>query len=248
MQSHSDIRILGSGGNQSEAAAQQGRLSALELRHLVFGLDGWLRRRYGIREFNNDSECIFRVQADRTSMQLTLSDGTAVRPGDPILELHLWNEQIPAIGPEGPTLSWARQVVHALGFSLRKLAQFLERNPDYDEVRVIHADMSLAPSSRREQLVRMAERFGFEAIGTSGPRSLPRRLHQAGQNILISMLVLAVNPRAFRASVLRRRGTDIYMSRERLMRRLAIPSGANGHTPDLEHRACSVPAAQPVSR
>ena len=236
MQSHSDIRILGSGGNQPEAAARHGRPSALDLRQLVFGLDGWLRRRYGVREFNENSKCIFRVQADRAETQLTLSDGTYVRPGDPILELHLWNEQIPAFGPEGPTLSWARQVVHALGFSLRKLAQFLERNPDYDAVRVIHADMSLAPSSRRRQLVRMAERFGFEAIGTNGPRSLSGRFHRVGQNILISMLVLAVNPRAFRASVLRRRGTDIYMSRARLMRHRAMPSGVNRHTPDSAQR------------
>lgn len=188
---------------------------------LVFGLDAMLRRHYGIQEFTTDCNCIFRINLIGAERELTLHDGTVLHPGDRILDLHIWNEQVPKIGSEGPTFSWARRFNCALDISLRELARFVVRDPRCAAVRAIRADMALGAAGRRDQLIRMATRFGFEPAGSAKERSLAGWLHHAGQNILMCMLVLAANPRAFRPEVLRRERAVIYLSRGVLLRRFS---------------------------
>jgi hypothetical protein len=58
---------------------------------LVFALDSWLRRREGVFEYSHKPDCIFRAQLSRLSSDVLLSDGTFGRPGDRVIDLHLWN-------------------------------------------------------------------------------------------------------------------------------------------------------------
>ena len=75
----------------------------------IFALDRWLRRRQGVFEYTHDPECIFRIQLQRLRSEVVLSDGTFGRPGDQAIDLHLWNEQIPAVPVAGPSLAWGRR-------------------------------------------------------------------------------------------------------------------------------------------
>jgi len=197
----------------------------------IFALDRWLRTRQGIYEYTQHAECLFRIQRARAPRSLSSCSGTRVRRGDSVLVLHLWNEHIPVMGQQGPTLAWARQTVRALDTSLRELATYLRLQHEYDSVRALCGDMCLGTAAQCEQLERIVARYGFEAVAggtlaSSGP------LHRLGENILILMLALATNRATLRTAVLRRYRKPVILPRAALEQRYArasrAPSGSPG--------------------
>jgi YkoP domain len=187
------------------------------LEHAIFALDGWLRRRQGIYEFTRDPSCMFRVGLRCADQTLRLSDGTLVRAGDPVLELHLWNENIPAMGLDGPTVAWAHQVSRAIHSSLRALADYLDRQPALDGVKAVCGDMQLGSPRQTEQLAHIVARYGFEAVDDKCGRR--GTLHRFGKSLLIFLLVMATNPIALRSAILRPYHKRVFLSRSTLERR-----------------------------
>jgi len=185
-------------------------------------LDGHLRHRYGVVEYTRCPNCLFRIQVITSCDDLVLSDGVRVFTGDRVINLHVWNEQFPAFPASGPTLAWARRFNRTFDISLRELAHFLEMRPDLDNVKAICANMAFAPMERGAQLTRYVSRFGFESIAVNDSQSLRKRMHWFGENILISMIVLAHNSSALRADTLWRYRTLVFLSRQRLQRRYAF--------------------------
>ncbi len=186
------------------------------LEHAVYGLDRWLRRRQGVYEYSSNPVCLFRVNRGEADQALTLSDGTRIRPGDPILNLHMWNEHMPAMPAEGATVGWARQAHRAVNTSLRELARWLARRADHADIAALRADMRLATVAQSQQLVRITTRYGFESAAS---RAETGSLRQLGENILMYLLVLAANPAAIRTDVLWRDHALVYLSRAALERR-----------------------------
>jgi hypothetical protein len=191
-------------------------LRAIHPDQWVFSLDRWLRRWHGVYEFTMHRECIFRAERGVADESVLLSDGVHVRRGDPILKVHLWNEHMPAMGQEGPTIAWARRASRALDTSLRELARHVAQCGDLDAVSAICADMRLAPAKQCAQLARIVARYGFEVakdsrVGRPGP------LRRIGENLLMMLLVLATNPAAFSAAVLQRDHARVMISRAKLL-------------------------------
>lgn len=185
--------------------------------HAVLWLDRLLRRRYGIYEFTAHPECMFRVERAQADQTLTLSDGTHIRLGDPILKLHLWNEHMPPIGPNGPTVAWGRRAQRVAERSLNLLAIYL-RQGELSDVVAICADVRLSTARKRNQLAHITARLGFEAV--DDPKvGRPGALRGLGENILVFLLVLATNPLALRGSVLLRDHQRVCMSSIGLERR-----------------------------
>ena len=60
--------------------------------------------------------------------------------------------------------------------------------------------------------------YGFETIPETEPLSPAERLHRFGENILISMIVLAHNAAALRSDTLARVRVPIFLSRRVLER------------------------------
>jgi len=189
------------------------------LEAMVSALDDRLRLRQGVIEYTNSPDCLFRIQLVTSNENYVLSDGTCVHSGDRVANLHVWNEQFPCFVGKGPTLAWARRVNHAFDLSLRKLAAFLDTHRDFDDVIAICANLSLEPAERSTQLVRFVSRFGFERIAAASSRSFRQQVHWFGENILISMMVLARNAAALRVDTLRRDRTLVFLSRRELQRR-----------------------------
>ena len=189
------------------------------LEAMVAALDDRLRLRHRVIEYTNSPECLFRIQLVTSNETYVLSDGTYIRAGDRIANLHVWNEQFPCFAGKGPTLAWARRVNQAFELSLRELAAFLDGRRDLDDVVAVCANLSLEPAERSTQLVRFVGRFGFERIAAASSRSLRQQMHWFGENILISMIVLARNAAALRADTLRRDRTLVFLSRRELWRR-----------------------------
>ena len=188
------------------------------LAEVVFALDARLRRRHAVFEYTRNPACVFRLSIVRAPHSLALRDGTRVRTGQRIARLHFWNEQVPAVPKSGPTIAWARQMRRALAISLHELARYFASRPDLGDIVLISADVPSGTAAQREQLARIMERFGFEAVVE--PENLPirERLQRFGENILISLIVLAHNAGALRSDTLKRVRLPIHLSRRILER------------------------------
>lgn len=192
-------------------------LRAIHPEQWVFSLDRWLRRWHGVYEFTAHRDCLFRAERCAAEESLLLCDGVRVRRGDPLLRIHLWNEHVPVMGRDGPTIAWARRASRAVESSLRELARHVAQSRDLDAVVAVCADMRLATPKQSAQLARIVYRYGFEAEKDSRV-GRPGLLRLIGENILMVLLVLATNPIAFRAAVLRRGHARVIISRAKLLR------------------------------
>jgi YkoP domain len=191
------------------------------LENAVFGLDRWLRRRQGVFEYSDDPACLFRIQRAQAEEHVTLSDGARIALGDPVLNLHMWNEHMPLMGHDGATVAWARTASRSIRSSLGQLATYLHEHPEFDDIAALRADMRLGTAEQSAQLARLSAHYGFEAPAGLAPAGYWRSggLHRFGENILIFMLVLATNPVAVGTPVLRRDHKLVYLSRVALKRR-----------------------------
>jgi hypothetical protein len=178
--------------------------------------DDWQRQRQAVFEYSHNPTCVFRLDISSAPRALMLRDGTAVRAGDRVARLHFWNEQIPTLPEDGATIAWARRMKQAIGDSLRELARYLAARPDLADVAVICGYVPSATQSRSEQVARIMGYYGFETIPEIEPLSLGARLHRFGENILISMIVLAYNAAALRRDTLARARVPIFVSRRAL--------------------------------
>ena len=183
---------------------------------IIERIDARLRARDGIYEYCNSPECIFRIQNVESREAVDLSDATRVRPGNLVINLHLWNEQLPIVPRSGAPLAWARHMSRAVEFSLRELALYLAAHPDLNSVVALRGNMTFGSAEKSEQITGIAARYGFEQTGSAGQQTITERLHRFGENILISLIVIARNTAAFRLKSLRRDRTLVYMSRRKL--------------------------------
>lgn len=186
---------------------------------LLEALDDRLRARHGVIEYCHSPDCFFRISVIASADDFVLSDGVLVRAGDRLIDLHLWNEQFPPFPPDGPNLGWALRVSRAFDTSLRELHRYLESHAELGDVVAVCGNMTFDVSARAAQLSRVAARYGFERVGAPPPRSAWQRLHRFGENILISLVVLARNAAALRRGTLWRDRTMVLLSRRGLQRR-----------------------------
>ena len=193
----------------------------------VLMLDRSLRRRMGIYEFTTHSECLFRLEETQADQTVCLQDGTRICCGDPVLKLHLWNEQWPKMSRAGATVAWACHVRRAMRVSLRELAHYMAEHGSRDSFAAVCADMRLACARESQQLTRIITRFGFEPQGD--PEGKPGTLHRFGEAILMSLLLLATNPMAWRGSNLRRQYLRIYLSPTTLAQRYGVRTVRQPH-------------------
>lgn len=207
------------------SALHNGRVKPFDhswLETFVSALDDRLRLHYGVFEYTDRPDCLFRIQIARQEDDLILSDGIRVGAGARVVNLHVWNEQFPAFPPQGPTLAWASRLNRAFDASLRELAYFLRSQPALHDVAAVCGNMTFEPSYRSAQLVRFVGRFGFERVAVRRPRSIGQHIHRFGENIFISMMVLARNAAALRADTLWRDRTLMLLSRRRLDDRYGV--------------------------
>lgn len=181
------------------------------LRRSIFALDAYLRRRQAIFEFTDQADCILRIARTAAPRGLLLSDGTAIRAGDPLLELHLWNEHVPAIPASGVTLRWAATAARLARTSLRALAAATATGslPDFVALRgCLRFDGRLlnAPFAG----------CGFDTIAEP-PASAGEWLHGLGESCLTGMLLWAFNPAGFGHARPTHARRYLWMSRSRLL-------------------------------
>jgi hypothetical protein len=197
----------------------------LWLDKLIFELDRLLRRWQSVVEFTHDPACILRIRVGRLDRDFVLADGTAGRVGERFIDLHLWNEQVPAMPKEGASIAWARQMSLCFQHSLRQLARYLASRSDLDDISLLRCTMEFAGRERDDQMVRLIGRYGFELVPSATTVTLGERARRLGENIFISLIVLARNRGALRRDTLRRGRTRVFMSRKVLEQRYGGGAG-----------------------
>ena len=171
------------------------------LERIIFSFDRSLRRWQSVVEFTSDPSCILRIRVGRLDRDIVLADGTCGHAGERFVDLHLWNEQVPAMPSEGASIAWARHMHVCFRQSLAQLARYLAERPDLNDISVV--------------------RCGFERVPADNPLGLGERARRFAENILISLIVLARNAASLRRDTLRRGRTRVFMSRRLLERRYA---------------------------
>ena len=190
----------------------------------IFALDRWLRSREGVFEYCHKPDCILRAQLSRLTSDVLLSDGTFGRAGDRVIDLHLWNEQIPVKPVAGYSLAWGCRFNRSLAKSLRGLAQFLMSTPQLSDINIIRAITNL------DALHRIAARHGFTAIRDPVSLSPWQHVHRFGQNILYWLLTLACHSGRARPRKFSRSRQVIYLARRVLdCKYIAATRGHNHH-------------------
>jgi len=188
------------------------------LRAAVRALDGLLRRLFGIREFSRSADCLLRLSVVRSRRDLTLADGTVVRPGDRVGDLHLWNERMPPLPREWPDLRWALGFQRRLKRSLEELADAVASDPAYADLAAFRAVGSAM--TRHGALPALAERLGFELVEDPHAGGLWRRFASFWENVYSLALVWVYNPASLRSKELRGlRRVQLWISRGELERR-----------------------------
>jgi hypothetical protein len=196
---------------------------------LMEAVDRRLRCRLGVIEYTRSSDCILRMQIIRNADYVLLKDGTCLRPDDRIIDLHFWNQQVPLMPEAGPTLGWACRMNDSFKRSLQELAHHLAARTDVDDIVAIRAIAALGVNARGDKISRILSRFGFEIVLQQETPSAARQIRRYGENILISLMVLAYNAIALRPDTLGRGRVPAYLSRRELDERYgAAPKSVCG--------------------
>jgi hypothetical protein len=211
--------VLSSGGFPPGARiGHNGAVSSLDLSWAMKGVDAVLRQRLGIAEFTDDPDCLIRISRVRAPRTIALSAGAAVRPGEPVLHIHLWNEHLPVLPRDGRTASWANLFKRRMRHSLALLAHHIERDADYRDIVAITAAPAFPDRFGPLSLTRVCEHFGWEIVPPEQPHGL-RSLHVWLDSLLIWGLIWAFNPAGLRGRGVAHGRIEVWMSRARLLDR-----------------------------
>jgi hypothetical protein len=179
-----------------------------------------MRVRQGITEFSDNPNCILRISLGTADHALTLADGVVVAPGDPVLDIHFWNERLPQAG-ESRGLGWGGRFGRQLLRSFAELAAAVDRDPDLAGAVAVRGRLAFAGARDGDDCRRFGAWFGFEATDPDRPLPLKRRLANLGEDIWLLALTYAFNPGALRGRAVLRRRDDLWISRPALLARYA---------------------------
>lgn len=191
------------------------------VREAIFALDALLRQLQGIHEFSQEPDCVLRIARRRSRQTRVLSDGTVVRVGDPIVELHFWNEHIPRMGLAGPDLTWGLRFYRRLRRSLLELARYASRAPEMGDVVAFRGESSLAAEVGWERYAEVLTSLGFD-FNPLPPANIWQRIASFFEHLYVWALIWAFNPVSLRGKRLLTAGRgELWISRARLLERYA---------------------------
>lgn len=189
--------------------------------------DAIIRTYYGVYEFTDDPACVLRVGLGQARAAVSLSEGTRIEIGELVGTLHLWNEHLPRYAPDGPDLRWACAMRDQMRRSLCSLAEHVEREPAWREIRALRAEAALSTRLGISQVQRVGERYGFERVPADF--SLLRRLHAVGESFTLWSLTRAFNPAALPRQPFLRDHHELWISRTSLLGRYGRPRRQAGN-------------------
>jgi hypothetical protein len=159
-------------------------------RYLVRKLDDVIRKSIRVFEFNQEADCLLRLQVSRAPHGLQLPDG-AVEAGEAVLLIHLWNERLPSISPEGPDLAWGRRFFHLFSHSLRLAAGYLQETAGLGTIRAVGGVTILLTAGPHGTGSRFMQGMGFTIFPYSSPLG---RFGEFWENFYSWLIIWTYNP------------------------------------------------------
>ena len=179
-------------------------------------IDASMRRRQGIFEFCEDEDCIFRLRGTTAGEAPALVD--AGLPADArVLELHFWNEHLPELPVGGPDLAWANRARRAAVSSLKKLAAYIQNEPDLQDITMLFGVTVLFDAGGTSGAERYITRLGFSCAPHGASLGRVARFWENVHTWLIMRTFNKATLRARRPLSLPR--TLAWMSRDELLGR-----------------------------
>jgi hypothetical protein len=187
------------------------------VRRLIGELDAHLSRSQGVKRFSDDERCLLRYATIPSPCRVLLSDGTEVKRGDPVVDIHCWNDRVPSMARSGPDIAWAQDTSRRFKESLRLLALALATQPDLAEAKACRAQVNfVGQGGSNASVSRIIRRMGFEDVD-EGSVSLWTRVHHQFENLLIAALVWTHNPDALRRDKMVRERRPVWASRAQVL-------------------------------
>ncbi len=187
-------------------------------------LDAIMRQYLNIFEFCHEEECLLRLSITHAAYDLILSDGTRVRSGEPIAELHLWNEHVPSMTEAGADLKWGYTFLRKLNYSMIALAAYTEVAPRLRNIRVFHGKIRFGNrNAGLAQLTHRSERWGFELVNRKCNEGLWQKIADFADNIYALGLMWLFNPASLSGKGLRGiKADEVWISRETLISKFGM--------------------------
>ncbi|MGC8780946.1 MAG: YkoP family protein [Anaerolineae bacterium] len=186
------------------------------MKRLIRCFDAFLRRALGVYEFCAGPDCLLRVRRIALSRPLTLN-GETYPAGTAVIELHLWNEHLPPLPPDGPTLSWAVQTQRRLKDSFRMLARQMPDDPRLADAQLVAGITVLPLAGAHAGSVKLFEQLGFTILPYRNPLG---RFGEFWENLYTWGIMWAFNaPTLAGRRLLGLRRSEVWMTTGELLRR-----------------------------
>ncbi len=189
------------------------------MRAVIRSFDRWLARRYGVFEFNQQPDCILRLQRTRAAHAMQLPE-VSIQAGEPVLGLHLWNDHVPNLPATGPDLAWATHTVRLYLHSLHLVAAYVEDQPHLTRMRALVGVTSLfAPPDKPGEEHPMGK-MGFTVVSYHSPLG---GFGDFWENFYAWWIMWAYNPASVRGrNLFRLRRSEMWMSMQAFLHRYGV--------------------------
>lgn len=162
-------------------------------RAAIAAFDSLLRRCLGVVEFTADPACVLRIRLRQAPQAVDVA-GVHIAAGDPLVELHLWNERLPRMPASGADLAWARRMLRAFTVSLHLLAKYMALEPRLAGVRAVYGEPGFLVSAELDAGAAALTRLGFEVHRLRAQASPWARFAEFWQSLYSYALLWAYNP------------------------------------------------------
>ena len=189
------------------------------MRAVIRRFDSFLRRANHVFELDGDQTSVMRLQVTHAQHALELPNGTHGKAGDRVILLHLANERVPPLPPEGPDLNWALRMHRDLVCALRLIAQHMQIDPRLADIHLV-GGISALISYKDKGAINLMEHLGFMVMPYHSPLG---RFGEFWENFYSWWLMWAFNTVSLRhRTLMKLQRTEIWMSTQELLRRYGI--------------------------
>ena len=186
------------------------------IRSLVVNFDQYLRRKQNVVEFWDHQHCLIRMSLVESSRPLPVAKGL-IPAGEKIIEIHIWNEHIPAIPRSGADIKWAIKVIRMLNLSFNELAHQISTNERFASVKAVGGITALFFPGQDSSAEHICKRLGFTITPHKG---MLGRFGEFWENVYTWLIMWAFNPLSVRKQrLLSMRRTECWMAADEFVRR-----------------------------
>ncbi len=191
------------------------------MRFIIHAVDRLIRKRAGVFEYWDDPDCVFRVSVGVAPYPLRVRDGQ-IPKGARVLELHFWNEHVPAMPADGPILGPAVKLRRRVALSAQHLAEAMKHDPRLADVKAVGGVTPLFTPGDKSAAEGIFMRLGFEVTPHQNPLG---RFMEFWEEVYAWLLIWAfTDGNQHRRSLRGLRRGDFWMSAEDFLRRYGGPS------------------------